>query len=41
MESRIQYTQTEDGASIAFGPLGEGLPLTCLSQVPAGNTTEC
>ncbi len=27
MEPRIQYAQTEDGVSIAFWTLGEGMPL--------------
>ena len=33
MEPRIQYTQTEDGVSIAFWTLGEGMSLvTCQRQ---------
>jgi hypothetical protein len=27
MEPRIQYAQTEDGVSIAFWVMGEGMPL--------------
>jgi hypothetical protein len=33
MEPRIQYAQTEDGVSIAYWTLGEGMPFV---QMPAG-----
>ena len=33
MEPRIQYAKTEDGVSIAYWTLGEGVPLVCM---PAG-----
>ena len=34
MEPRIQYAKTEDGVSIAFYTLGEGLPLVYPGAVP-------
>jgi class 3 adenylate cyclase len=34
MEPRIQYTQTEDGLSIAFYTLGDGMPLVYLPDMP-------
>ncbi len=30
MEPRIQYAKTEDGVSIAFSTLGEGMPLVLM-----------
>ncbi len=30
MEPRIQYAKTEDGVSIAFWTLGEGMPLVSM-----------
>ncbi|OGO49891.1 MAG: hypothetical protein A2148_09370, partial [Chloroflexi bacterium RBG_16_68_14] len=37
MEPRIQYAKTEDGVSIAFWTLGEGLPFVEMPVTPAGN----
>jgi class 3 adenylate cyclase len=34
MEPRIQYTQTEDGVSIAFWTLGEGMPFVHMPRHP-------
>jgi len=34
MEPRIQYAQTEDGLSIAFYTLGDGMPLVYLPDIP-------
>jgi class 3 adenylate cyclase len=37
MEPRIQYTQTEDGLSIAYSEMGEGPPLIALPNPPITN----
>ncbi|HLA19702.1 MAG TPA: alpha/beta hydrolase, partial [Dehalococcoidia bacterium] len=34
MEPRIQYAQTEDGVSIAYWSLGEGMPTIILPNAP-------
>ncbi|GAF69641.1 unnamed protein product, partial [marine sediment metagenome] len=34
MEPRIQYAQTEDGVSIAYWTLGEGMPLVITPTIP-------
>ncbi len=34
MEPRIQYARTKDGVSIAFVPLGDGIPLVCVPNHP-------
>ena len=34
MEPRIQYTKTEDGVSVAYWTLGEGVPLVWPPIVP-------
>ena len=34
MEPRIQYARTTDGVSIAFGTMGEGMPLVCMIGPP-------
>ncbi len=34
MEPRIQYAKTEDGVSIAFCTLGEGMPLVHMPNLP-------
>jgi class 3 adenylate cyclase len=37
MDQRIQYTQTDDGLSIAYSVMGEGPPLLWLPNLPACN----
>ncbi len=37
MEPRIQYAQTEDGVSIAYWTLGEGMPLVDPFGAPFGH----
>src|SRR3989304_2104993 len=37
MEPRIQYAKTEDGVSIAYYTLGEGLPLLCMPSLPTSH----
>ncbi len=34
MEPRIQYAKTEDGVSIAFCTLREGMPLVHMANLP-------
>ncbi len=34
MEPRIQYAKTEDGVSIAYWTLGEGMPMVCMPSIP-------
>ena len=34
MDQRIQYTQTDDGLSIAYSQMGEGPPLIYLPNPP-------
>ena len=34
MEPRIQYAQPADGVSIAFWPLGEGMPIVEIPSIP-------
>ena len=38
MEPRIQYAQTEDGVSIAFWTLGEGIPFVYMTVLPMSHT---
>jgi class 3 adenylate cyclase len=37
MEPSIQYAKTEDGVSIAFYTLGEGMPLVIMPNLPIGH----